>query len=240
MPDVVYRFELQKRSRVTAHFLSQEGAHVFVLAKTCGDRGSEIACSANIDEMLAPGIHSLAVDGSGEEGLGRYAFTFAARDVSAQENACKAPPLIAPGSKTTGTTAAAGDKFMATCAGREDAQASADRVFRFDLKQRTRIQLLLSTPTHDGVLVLRKSCVDPPRQRAPRAAEITCNNGFQDNRHSRIESTLEPGTYFVIVEGQGAKNEGPFTLEYKHLAGATPPKPPPPKPTPKPPAPTKP
>lgn len=220
MPDVVYRFELPKRSRVTAHFASQEGAHVFVLAKTCGDRTSELACSANVDEILAPGIYSLAVDGSGEDGLGRYAFAFAARDVSAQENACKSPPVIAPGSKTTGTTVGAGDKFLATCAGREDAQASADRVFRFDLKQRTRVQLALSTPMHDGVLALRKSCVDPPKQRAPRAAEVACNNDFQDNRHARIESTLEPGTYYVVVEGQGAKNEGTFTLEYKHLPEA--------------------
>lgn len=227
MPDVLYRFELPKRSRVSAHFSAQEGAHVFVLGRTCGDPSSEVACSANIDEILGPGIYSLAVDGSTEEGLGRYAFTFAARDVSAQENACKAPPVIAPGSKTTGSTAGAGDKFMASCAGREDAQASADRVFRFDLKQRTRIQLLLATPNHDGVLALRKSCIDPPKQRAPRAAEVTCNDNFQDNRHSKIESTLEPGTYFVVVEGAGSKNEGPFTLEYKHLADA------PVKPTPK-------
>lgn len=231
MPDVTYRFEVTRRSRVTATFVSQEGSHVFVLAKTCGDRGSEIACSANVDEMLAPGIYSLAVDGASQDGLGRYAFTFAARDVSAQENACKSPPLIAPGSKTTGTTAGAGDKFTATCAGREDTQASADRVFRIEIKQRTRIQLLLATPTHDGVLVLRKSCLDPPRQRAPRAAEVTCNNDYQDNRHSRIETTLEAGTYFVVVEGQGAKNEGAFTLEYKHVPDGTP-KPPPAKPSP--------
>jgi len=215
---------------VTAHFANQEGSHVFVLAKTCGDRGSEIACSSNIDEMLAPGIYSLAVDGSAEEGLGRYAFTFAARDVSAQENACKSPPLIAPGSKTTGNTTGAGDKFMASCAGREDAQASADRVYRFELKERKRIQLLLSTPNHDGVLVLRKSCIDPPHQRAPRAAEITCNHDSRDNHHAKIETTLEPGTYFVLVEGNAPKNDGPYTLEYKIMPDATPSKPPPKKP----------
>jgi hypothetical protein len=229
MPDVLYRFELPRRSRVTAYFTNQEGSHVLVLAKTCGDRGSEIACSANVDEMLGPGIYSLAVDGAAEEGLGRYAFAFAARDVSAQENACKAPPVILPGSKTTGTTVGAGDKFMASCAGREDVQASADRVYRFDLKQRTHVQFLLSTPNHDGVLVLRRSCLDPPHQRAPRAAEINCNNDYQDNRHSRLEGTLDPGTYFVVVEGHQSKNEGPFTLEYK-VVNDTPAKPLPPPP----------
>ena len=78
---------------------------------------------------------------------------FFARDVSAQEAACKSPPLITPGSKTTGSTTGAGDKFMASCAGRDETQASADRVYRFELKERKRIQLLLSTPNHDGVLI---------------------------------------------------------------------------------------
>src|SRR6185436_7195139 len=36
--DVVYRVEVPKRARVTAHMGSQEGQHVFVLTRTCGDR----------------------------------------------------------------------------------------------------------------------------------------------------------------------------------------------------------
>lgn len=223
-PDVLYRFELARRSRVSAHFLSQEGSHVFVLSSRCGDRASELACTANLDETLGPGIYSLAVDGAAHEGLGRFAFAFSAREVAAQEAACKAPPLLAPGQKVSGTTAGGGDRFMTTCAGREDGQASADRVYRIELKARARVQLLLETPGFDGVLALRKSCVDPPRVRAPRSAEVTCNNDYQDSRHSRIETTLEPGTYFVVVDGHQSKNEGAFTLEYK-LVGE-PPKPP--------------
>lgn len=226
-PDVLYRFELARRSRVSAHFVAQEGSHVFVLSSRCGDRASELACSANIDETLGPGIYSLAVDGAQQEGLGRFAFAFATRDVAAQEAACKAPPLLAPGQKVSGTTAGSGDRFSTTCGGREDAQASPDRVYRIELKARARIQLLLETPGFDGVLALRKSCIDPPRVRAPRSAEVTCNNDFQDSRHSRIDSTLEPGTYFVVVDGHQTKNEGAYTLEYKLMGEATPPRPPP-------------
>lgn len=220
-PDVLYRFELARRSRVSAHFLAQEGSHVFVLSSRCGDRASELACAANVDETLGPGIYSLAVDGAAQEGLGRFAFAFSAKDVAAQEAACKAPPLLAPGQKISGTTIGSGDRFATTCGGREDAQASPDRVYRIELKPRARIQLSLETPGFDGVLALRKSCLDPPRVRAPRSAEVTCNNDFQDSRHSRIETTLEPGTYFVVVDGHQSKNEGAFTLEYKLIGDGT-------------------
>jgi hypothetical protein len=216
-PDIIYRFDLTKRSRVTAKFGNQEGEHVFVLLRNCTDKTSEAACSANIDEVLGPGTYWLAVDGAHREGLGRYTFSVAARDVTAQEAACKGPPQLAPGQKVTGTTVGAGDKFTTSCGGREDAQSSPDRVFKLVLAEKTKIQLLLSTPNHDGVLAIRKSCLDPPQMRGVRSAEAGCNNDSPDNRHSKIETTLDAGTYFVVVDGHTSKNEGTFTLEYKTL-----------------------
>jgi len=214
-PDVIYKLELTTRSRVTARFASQEGEHVFVLLRNCTDKTSEVACSANLDEVLPPGTYWLAVDGGNREGLGRFNFSVAAKDVTAQEAACKAPPLLVANQKVTGTTVAAGDKFTTSCGGKEDAQSSPDRVFKLVLTAKTKIQLLLATPNHDGVLAIRKSCLDPPQMRSVRNAETACNNDSPDNRHSKIDATLEPGTYFVVVDGHTAKNEGPFTLEYK-------------------------
>ncbi len=216
-PDVVYRFELTKRARVRAQLATQEGEHTFVLLKNCTDKTSEVACSASIDEVLPPATYWLVVDGANREGLGRFSFSLSARDVTAQEAACKAPPLLVANQKVTGTTVGAGDKFMTSCGGREDVQASPDRIFKLVLPQKQKIQLLLSTPTHDGVLAIRKSCLDPPHMRSVRAAEASCNNDSGDNRHSKIETTLEAGTYFVVVDGHSGKNEGSFTLEYKTL-----------------------
>jgi hypothetical protein len=216
-PDVVYRFDLARRSRVTAHFNEQESTHAFVLLRSCADRTSELACGPILDEMLAPGVYHLAVDGAAADALGRFTFSFVARDVTAQENACRAPTTLVDGQTAIGTTTNGGDKFSTSCAGREDTQASADRVYKFTLASRARVKLLLTTPTWDGVIAIRKSCMDPPRGTTPRTNEAACNNDFQDSRHAKIEVALEAGTYFVVVDGHQAKNEGAYTLEYKVL-----------------------
>lgn len=214
-PDVVYRFELTKRSRVVGRMTTEEGSHVLVLLRSCADRSSEIACSNVIDEMLNPGVYFLAVDGKTKDAMGRYTFQLTARDVTAQETACRAPGTLVDGQTIQGTTAGQGDKFSTSCAGPEDRQGSADRVYKITLAQKLRVKLQLSTPSWDGVLALRKACIDPPRATNLRANEAGCNNDFQDSHHSKIETTLDPGTYFVIVDGHQARNEGAFTLEYK-------------------------
>jgi hypothetical protein len=217
-PDAVYRFEVSSRSRVTAKFVAEEGDHVFVLRKDCTDKTTEIACGSIIDQDLAPGVYWLAVDGSMTMGpFGRYAFQLKVRDLLLQESACRAPPPLVLGRNVVGTTAGAGDHFATSCAGREDGQASSDRVYKLTIAKRTRVQLLLSTPSHDGVLAIRKSCIDPPNMRTLRSAEVACNNDSSDNRHSKLEVTLDPGTYFVVVDGHLAKNEGPFTLEAREV-----------------------
>lgn len=216
-PDVVYRFEVPRRSRVTARFTAEEGEHAFVLSKSCTDRASEIACGTSIDEVLPAGMYSLAVDGTTKGPFGRYTFQLKGKDMTAQEAACRNPPSLVLGQTVTGTTAGAGDRFAESCAGREDMQASGDRVYKLVLASRTRLQLALTTPGHDGVLAIRTSCVDPPQMKSLRTAEAACNNDGPDNRHSKIDATLDAGTYFVVVDGHQGKNEGVFTLESKVL-----------------------
>src|SRR4029079_14543760 len=90
--------------------------------------------------------------------LGRFTFAFLARDVSAQKGACRAPPTLVDGQTVTGNTAGAGDRFTTSCGGREDTQASADRLYKIALASRARVRLLLTTPSWDGVLALRNAC----------------------------------------------------------------------------------
>ena len=214
-PDVVYRFDLARRARVTAVFPTQEGNHVFVLTRSCADRAAELACGPVIDEMLAPGLYYLAVDGATAGELGRFSFDFLARDVSGQESACKSPPVLVLGQTVSGTTTGAGDRFTASCAGRADAQASGDRVYKIVLAERSRIRLLLTTPSWDGVIAIRKSCMDTSVAMGARTNEAACNNDFQDSQHAKVEATLDAGTYFVVVDGHQGKNEGAFTLDYR-------------------------
>ncbi|MDF2693545.1 MAG: hypothetical protein K0S65_1928, partial [Labilithrix sp.] len=177
----------------------------------------ELACASSLDEILPPGIYSLAVDGTAKGPFGRYAFQLKAKDVSLQESACRTPPSLVLGQTVTGTTSGADDRFTESCAGREDMQASGDRVYKLTLVARTHVLLTLSTPGHDGVLAIRKSCVDPPQMKSARTAEAACNNDSPDNRHSKIDATLDAGTYFVVVDGHQGKNEGAFVLESKAM-----------------------
>jgi hypothetical protein len=212
--DVIFRVDVSRRTRVSARMVKQEGRHVFVLSRACGDRGAEIACGAAIDELVTPGTYTLAVDGATPEAFGKFAFDWKMRDVAAQETACRSAQLLAPGQAVKGTTSGQGDKFTTSCGGREDTQSNPDRLYRFTLARRSRVRLLLATPAWDGVLVVRKSCLEPAGASGARAAEVTCNNDFEDAHHSKIDTTLDAGSYFVLVDGHATGNEGAFTLEY--------------------------
>jgi hypothetical protein len=213
--DVVYRVDVPRRSRIGARFTHQEGQHLFVLTRTCGDRTSELACGSSLDEIVSPGTYFLVVDGATAVSTGRFTFDWRVREIAAQENACRAAPLLVEGQTVAGTTTGAGDKFMTSCGGREEAQTSPDRLFRLVLAKRTHVRLSLATPAWDGVLAVRKSCLDPPGSSSVRAAEAACNNNAEDVHHARVDATLDPGTYLVQVDGHGGANEGAFKLEYK-------------------------
>lgn len=217
-PDMMYQFTISTRSRVTARFEAEEGDHVLALFKTCTDRASEIACKNALDEILSPGTYFLAVDGRTEKApFGRFALRLRARDVSLQDAACKAPGTIVLGGTVRGTTAGLADRFSASCGGRLESQASGDRVYQLHVPTRQHIQLVLTTPNHDGLLALRRSCLDPPNMKSPREVEVSCNNDSPDNRHSKIDTTVDAGTYYVVVDGHQGKNEGDFTLEARTI-----------------------
>jgi hypothetical protein len=216
-PDQIYRLDLPKRLRLSARIARQEGHHVFVLTRACGDRSGEVACGPAIDQTLPAGTYFLAVDGASPADFGRYSFEARFHDVSAQETACKAAPVLHPGTTTTGTTDGAGDKFTTSCGGREDTQSNPDRAYRIDLAHRAHVSLTLTTPTWDGVLVLRRTCVDPVAAAGVQNAEVRCNNDDNGDTHrAKIEMNLEAGTYYVLVDGHATGNSGPFTLDYRN------------------------
>ena len=172
-------------------FAAEQGSHVFQLLRACNDRASEIACGDRLDQMLNPGTYYLAIDGKDSGPFGRFTFNVRAKDVTLQDAACKAPGTIALGQSVRGTTVGAPDRFTESCGGRLESQASGDRVFQLVVPTRQHIQLLLTTPNHDGVLALRKTCLDPAGMKSPRDAEVWCNNVSPDTRHSEVDTTVE-------------------------------------------------
>jgi hypothetical protein len=212
--DVFYRVELPRRSRFTARFTSEEAQHVFILSKTCADRSTEMACGRTVDETLAAGTYFLAVDGNAPDAFGAFVFEWSARDVAAQELGCHAPPALLDGQSVAGTTAGASNKFVTSCGVQGGMESAGDRVYRITVAARSRVRLSLSTPQWSGILALRSTCLEAPGS-TPRASEVACNASADDAHSAHIDASLEPGTYYVVVDGRGHDGEGAYTLDYR-------------------------
>ena len=107
------------------------------------------------------------------------------------------------GRQITGDTTGSTDRFQATCAG--NAQ-SPDLVYRLQLRRRQRVRISSEQADFDGAIYVRSDCTDA-------TTEVACNDDAGDNRHSMIEVVLDPGTYFVFVDGYASGSQGHFTLD---------------------------
>jgi hypothetical protein len=211
--DVVYRIELPRRLRVSATFAAEEGDHVMSLQKACGDKTTELACANELDETLSAGTYFLSVDGKERTDFGKFKLDWQVRDVALQEAACRSVATLAAGQTVTGNTKNASNKFSTSCGG-GDAVSSPDTVYKVVIPSREHVRFQLTTPQHDGVLSIRRACVDPSHTRGQNHGDLDCNMRGDDTHHTRIDRTLEAGTYYVIVDGHGQGQSGPFTLNY--------------------------
>ncbi len=209
--DVVYRFEVAKRSLFVASLDAEEAKHLLVIDARCGDRGTEIACGRSVREVLLPGTYFLEVDGTSPDAFGRFTLKWTVRDVTTQAAACAAAPLLVPGRAATGTTAGAGDRFGTPCGTSDSGANGPDRVFKLVLARRGAVRLSL-TAAFDSVVALRKACSEPSDGPAP---DLACESETDGNHHTTLTRTLEGGTYWVVVDGQSSNDQGPFTLDYR-------------------------
>jgi len=75
------------------------------------------------------------------------------------------------------------------------------------------VRLVLKAPTFDAYLAVRRACADAP---GDALAEIACRGRPNSpDPTTTIERALDPGTYWVVVEGSNPKEQGPFSLEYR-------------------------
>ena len=183
------------------------------LQRSCGDKSTEVACAADIDEVLPAGTYFLSVDGKTAHDFGKYKLDWKVEDTAVLEAACNRAATLAPGQTVTGNTKGLSHKFTTSCGGRPDDQGSPDTVYRVNVPARQHAKLELTTPQHDGVLAIRRACGSGPR--AGNNSDIQCNMRADDTHHTRLDLMLDPGTYYVVVDGHGALQSGPFSLTYQ-------------------------
>jgi hypothetical protein len=214
--DVVYRLDVPRRARLTAELDGEESAHVLILWRRCGDRSAEVACARSIDEIVLPGTYYVGVDGAAPDAFGRFTLQWDLHEVAGQAGACATAPVLVDGRSIDSTTAGAADNFDVSCAGHPNVVGPSgtgpDRVYKLVLPTRSDVKLTLKAGTFDGALALRKSCSDTP---GGSPAELACDADADVGRRTTIERTLEAGTYWVVVDGDSAKDQGTFTLDYR-------------------------
>jgi hypothetical protein len=155
-----------------------------------------------VDAVVGRGSYFLVIDGARADSFGAGKLTIQVDDLAALEAMCRRAPRLRPGSPVSGTTVGESDNFQATCAG---GAQSNDVVYRVTLPRRQIIRASLESD-YDSALYIRRTCGDA-------ASEIACNDDEQDNRHSLVETTLDAGTYFIVVDGFRTGNAGTFTLD---------------------------
>jgi len=207
--DVVYQLNIAARSRLRATIEGNEFAGALYVQSRCGDASSELACqpfgvnhkAAVIDTTVAAGQYVLVVDGNTANDFGSGTLVVQVDDLAALERVCRSAPQLRPGQEERGSTALGNDRFQASCANNA---TSNDVVYQLVVRRRSLAKIVLAGD-YDSTLHLRSTCTDI-------ATEIACNDDQGDNRHSGIEAALDPGTYYVIVDGFRSGNQGNYTL----------------------------
>jgi len=212
--DVIYRLDVARRSRLTASLEAEEAPHLLVAWRRCGDRNAELACGPTLNEVVTPGTYYVAVDGTSPSAFGRFTLVWSLRDLTAQATTCADVPTLVSDRDVIGSTVGAGDRFATLCGSASTGSSGPDRVFKIVLAERAAVKIALVAPAFDAVLALRKACADAPAGPPP---ELACEVDADSSRKTTIRRTLEPGAYFVVVDGQSPNDQGPFTLEY-HIA----------------------
>jgi hypothetical protein len=213
-PDVVYELSTRARSRVRVTLEEAEFEGAVYLQSTCGDASTELSCvqltremvvqgqPATLETTVGRGSYYLVLDGARADTFGAGKLTVQVADLAALNAMCRRAPRLRPGRPVSGSTVSESDDFQATCAG---GAQSNDTVYRIVLPRRQIVRANLESD-YDGALYILRSCADA-------SAEIACNDDEQDNRHSFIETTLDAGTYYIVVDGFRTGNAGTFTLD---------------------------
>ena len=125
--------------------------------------------------------------------------------------ACIAARPLAAGDVVEDSTAGSADRFHAQCG---DGTASPDAVYRLHVAAPSRVVLQLEAD-YDAVLQLRSECERD-------ASELACNDDTGDARHSYVDTSVEPGDYFVVVDGYRSANAGHYALHVSVTPSGTP------------------
>jgi len=210
--DAPFRFDIATRSRVRLVERSTDFRPVVHVRHVCEDAATEVGCGDSgfsDDEaawagVLDAGAYWVFADGA-EEGI-PGGFTLSAETAPESAGSSSgAPPgdscgdavqLTGLSGRVEGDTFAAKDDVPISCA----PNGGADVVYRLDLARRSRVTARLVGDESSHALAFERACGE-------RTTEMACG--------LLVDRVVEPGPYFLVVDGARPDSLGRFGLAYR-------------------------
>lgn len=125
---------------------------------------------------------------------------------------CRQPLPIAIGQTVSGNTTRAASEQSGSClpGGDDDngGGGAPELVYALTVERRQLVTVSVEqSGNYDGAVYLRAGTCEDPGAEVPQS----CNDDFGDVSHSRVSVPLEPGQYFIFVDGYG-RNRGQFAM----------------------------
>jgi hypothetical protein len=198
--DLFFYFDLSARHNVTVS--TSAGFHYATLSTTCGEMASELRCRSGnptVTELyrdLAPGRYFVTV-GTISTGDVTASITVSAPTPIPGNDTCPGAIDLYHGYSSTDTLVDFADDVVG-CSG----TSRPDAFYRLTLANRKAVSILASRISGSGdlYLTLRNTCSV--------GTSLACDNG----NPAAIDTTLDPGTYYLVVEAASAFAAGDFTL----------------------------
>ncbi len=210
-PEIVYTFHLDEPAYLDAMVSGFDT--VMYLRGECEDPSTEIACNddatppgslgSRIEASLGAGTYYLFVD-SYDDRVNTYTLEIELETLVVPEgDTCATAEEIMPVTQTlTGElTRAYTGSHEGSCGGR-----GREKIYTFHLDEPVFLDAMVSG--FDTVMYLRGDCENPD-------TEIACNDDATPpgGLGSRVEATLEPGTYYLFIDSFGEETLGTYTLD---------------------------
>jgi hypothetical protein len=217
LPDVVYRMDFAQSRRVVVHVDRGTRETIELRGADCA-AGEALACDwdggapltevAWLSATLDAGPHHLLLK---TEDPGTYEMTV---EIDPEDD-CDGPILLGDLATSVGVgtgdgpdTTGAGDDFSASCGG----AGAPDEFYAFELSERSLVRFeMWSWGAALGMTVVRGACATGPAG----AAEVFCRTGLP----LKEDRLLDPGDYFLVVDGAGPGDAGAYSLSLRRIWG---------------------
>jgi hypothetical protein len=200
--EVVYAATIEERATINASVSAPFSTRLYVLDSLCQNE-AVLACgtSSATTAELDPGTYYIVVDSDAADQTGDFSLTVELEASPLPSNdTCDTMEAIDAGQDLTqvsGTTKWGLDQYSGACGG----DGVSDVAYSFEATNQNDDLLVTIDAAFASVLVLRgQNCVD--------GFQLACStNG------SLTIPGLAPGTYYLLVDGVNAADEGTFTLD---------------------------